>query len=167
MANNWALVQNGAVMERRPSLPTTWGNETGTNNWTVAQAIAHGWFPYVESARPDPGVGQVVEMLEEVQATQVVQSWTVRSMTAQELADQAAGIEAGKDAIILELDAENAAKALFKLAYSHENRIRAIVRGLRAIATAAQRTTLDNNSVEPTRQDLTVDQAKAAIRAML
>lgn len=164
---NWALVQDGVVVDRRPSLPLVWGNQTGTNNWTREEAIAHSWFPYVESPRPDPGLGQVVDMTEIVEATQVVQSWTIRNMTPAEITEQNAVMEAIKDNIIGELDLDSAAKALFKMAYDHENRIRAVVRGLRAIATTAQRTTLDNQGVEAARPAVTVDQAKTAIRAML
>lgn len=164
---NWAYVQNGSVADRRPSLPKVWGNQTGTDNWTTQEAIDHSWFPYVESPQPDPGLGQVVEMVETVQATQVVQSWNIRNMTSDEVAEQNATIEAVKDNIIGEFDLDSAAKALFKLAYDHENRLRAFARGIRAIATASQRTTLDNQGVEASRPAVTVDQAKASIRAML
>lgn len=51
--------------------------------------------------------------------------------------------------------------------FNHENRLRALVRGIRATSTATQRTTLDNQGVEPARQDMTLDDFKSAIKALL
>jgi hypothetical protein len=51
--------------------------------------------------------------------------------------------------------------------FNHENRLRALVRGVRANATTAQRSTLDAQGVEPTRPDMSLDDFKQAIKALL
>jgi hypothetical protein len=50
--------------------------------------------------------------------------------------------------------------------FNHENRIRALARGMRAISSQA-RTAADAQGVEPARADLTLLEFRALIRAML
>lgn len=86
--SRYFFVENGQIVDGPRALPESWRNVSGLNKATVPELVALGWLPEVQIGNdpinPDTQVKE--GPIYTVNATEVLSTWTIRAMTAQELA---------------------------------------------------------------------------------